>query len=73
MSPIHIHHGMNLRDALIAAEELGLRVVKVNRTGETDVLGCIAGVRRKRVRVNRRRKDAPRQLTNFLLKVKEKR
>jgi len=53
----HIYSGMNLRDALDAALRLGVPVEHLRGTGEVMV-----GIGADRVRVNRRRKDAPRSM-----------
>ena len=54
--------GCNLREALIHATQLGCEVEHVNRTGEVRVY--LPG--RRSVRINSRRKDAPRALTTLL-------
>jgi hypothetical protein len=66
MSRLSISHGCNLLQALRAARELGCIVVDVNRTGEVRVSHHLFS---DSVRVDRRRKDAPRQLTRFLQRV----
>lgn len=57
--------GCNLREALVRALQLGLEVEHVNRTGEVRVY--ISG--RPSVRLNGRRKDAPRALTTMLNQI----
>jgi hypothetical protein len=59
-------HGMNLRDALRAARDLGCSIRSVNRTGEIIVSHPSCA---QRIVVNSRRKDAPRALTAFLMAV----
>lgn len=61
-----IHSGMNLREALRAAERMGCRVMPVRRTGEMRVLYPAIGS----VRLNGRRTDAPRALTQLLKAVR---
>jgi len=58
--------GCNLREALICATQLGLEVEHVNRTGEVRVY--LPG--RRSMRLNARRKDAPRALTTLLNQIK---
>jgi len=55
--------GMNLRDALNLARDLGCTVAWVHRTGEWRVSHPTWG---KSMRVNSRRKDAPRALSTKL-------
>lgn len=60
------HSGANLRDCIRFAEQRGCVVEPRNATGEivfshVNVRGCVV--------VNRRRKDAPRSLTQWLRKV----
>lgn len=58
-----VYLGMALRDALRLAERLGCRVVDVRGTGEIRVShGSMA----RRVRLNARRRDAPRRLVDYL-------
>jgi hypothetical protein len=57
--------GCNLREALIHATQLGCEVEYVNRTGEVRVY--LPGHRS--VRLNGRRKDAPRALTTLLNQI----
>lgn len=60
------HHGCNLRQALRSARSLGCRVRCPRRTGEVLVSHpAVPGS----VRVNARRKDAPRALTGLLDEV----
>jgi hypothetical protein len=58
--------GMDLRKALRAARKAGCLVVKIKATGEVRVSHPKVRIT---VRVNGRRKDAPRALTNFIKKV----
>jgi hypothetical protein len=57
---------MNLRDALRAARDLGCCIRQINRTGEIIVSHPSVD---RRIVVNSRRKDAPRELTALLLAV----
>ena len=59
------HHGMSLRAALADARSNGCQVRTARRTGEV----VIQSPGEKRVRVNCRRKDAPRSLTKFLIRI----
>lgn len=63
----NIHSGMNLNEALRAACELGCQVKAVRRTGEIRVRHPMLP---RYVRVNIRRKDCPRELTQFLRKCR---
>lgn len=54
--------GMNLRDAIRDAKLLGCQVFKARRTGEL----VFRNPNGDKVRVNGRRKDAPKSLTSFL-------
>ena len=58
--------GMSLRKALHIARYMGCRVNCRNGTGEIMISHPEIG---KRVRVNGRRKDAPRSFTSFLVDV----
>lgn len=58
--------GWNLRDALAFARRLGCEIHCPRRTGE---LRVSHPSQRRSVRVNARRKDAPRELTTFLRRV----
>ena len=62
MKNLSYHNGMNLDKALREAAHRGWEVRPVRRTGEVDVIAT-AG---QRVRLNGRRKDAPRALTALL-------
>lgn len=64
---IRIHSGMNLREALRAANRMGCDVRPVRRTGELRVLHRGTGS----VRLNGRRTDAPRALTQLLMAVRK--
>lgn len=57
-----MHHGTNLLDLVRLAPELGVEVTNVRRTGE---LRFRHPALTTSVRVNGRRKDAPRALTAF--------
>jgi len=59
-------HGSNLKKVLRDLRTRGCDVQKVRRTGEIRVRHPSA---KKPVRVNGRRKDAPRELTSFLRKL----
>jgi hypothetical protein len=62
----YVQHGMNLRQALAAATNLGCDVKKLRRTGEVIVSHPSIPLR---VVVNSRRKDCPRQLSAFLRRL----
>jgi len=68
MSSHCITSGCNLLQALRVARELGCTITPVRRTGERRISHPSL---RGSVRVNCRRKDAPRQLTKFLQEVAE--
>src|SRR5207248_8387703 len=69
ISELTSHPGDTLRHALKVAAHLGCFVEQRRRTGE--VLVSHPNLSRKRLRVNARRKDAPRHLTRFLRKLTE--
>lgn len=58
--------GMSLRKALYIAQQMDCRVNCRCGTGELIISHPEMG---KRIRVNARRKDAPRSLTKFLMRV----
>lgn len=58
-----VHHGMNRRDAERVARKIGATVSPLRRTGEKE---CVFPSGR-RVRLNARRKDAPRSLVAAIL------
>ena len=60
---VRVSHGINLRDGLALAKEMGCYVEPRRRTGEIRVVDPVS---RQRVLINGRRKDAPRALTSFL-------
>ena len=62
-----IEHGCNLLVALRYAQDQGCTVSQPRHTGE--LLVSHPALSGKRVRLNRRRKDAPRALTAFLKKL----
>lgn len=62
-------HGMNLRDAVYEARELGAVIEPVRRTGELRF--TFPGL--PAVRVNARKKSAPRRLTKLLILARAKR
>lgn len=59
--------GQNLREALREAEDLGCTVRHIIRTGELTITPPWGG---KWIRINMRRKDAPRSLTTLLGKIR---
>lgn len=61
-----MQHGCNLADAIRRALDLGISVQPVRRTGE---LRFTYPLLPDRPRVNGRRKDAPRALTDFVTRV----
>ena len=61
-----VFHGMNLSVALGIAPMLGCEVRRPRRTGDVVVRHPRMG---RSVRCNVRRKDAPRELTAYLLRV----
>jgi hypothetical protein len=61
-----IHSGLNLREALDAARRLGCSIAVVAGTGELTVSHPAWS---RRVRFNRRRRDAPRSLTGLLMRL----
>lgn len=63
-----VHAGSNCRDVLRTAMSLGCLIEPVRRTGEIIVSHPLVGYR---VRLNGRRKDAPRALTVMLRRVGE--
>ena len=63
-TPTIPHRGMNLREAIKAAQELGCTVKVAHRTGELVFSHPRVP---KRVRTNLRRKDTPYTLTTFLI------
>ena len=63
-----MHSGMNLRDAIKEARELGFDIRPINRAGE--LLFRHVSLDRA-IRINARRKDAGRQLTVALRRVAE--
>jgi len=63
---IMVFHGMNLRDARRAAQQLGCLITHPRRTGEEIYRHSSAA---SSIRVNSRRKDAPRKLTAWLLSI----
>lgn len=65
--PKELTPGMNLRDALNLAQRLGCKVEHARRTGE--VVVSHRDHPRHKVRLNSRRKCAPRALTSLLRKV----
>ena len=65
---ILITSGMNLRDALQAAEKLGCYVRTVRRKGEVRISHPRMG---KRINANRRKKNASRVLTTFLSQLQD--
>lgn len=67
---INIYHGMNLRDARRAARLLGCDSRKPRRTGEEIYTHPFMT---KPVRCDSRRKDATRELTSWLLRIREMR
>ena len=62
-----ISTGMNLADAVKAARELGCSISEYPGTGEIRIV--IVG--RHPLRLNRRRKDAPRILTSLLRQLEK--
>jgi hypothetical protein len=62
-----IDHGCNLRAALQFARSRGCTVRPVRRTGE--LLISHPAEPSRRIRVSGHRKDTPRSLTSFLLKL----
>ena len=62
-----IEHGCNLLQALRYAQDRGCTLSLPRRTGE--LLVSHPAVLGQRVRINRRRKDAPRALTRFLRRL----
>lgn len=63
---VKVTHGMALRGAISAAEDLGCTIESVRRTGEARVTHPAVSYT---VIFNVRRKDAPRRLTAFLLRL----
>ena len=61
-----IHAGLNLREALDAARRLGCSIERLTRTGELMV--SHPGWPR-RMRVNARKRSAPRSLTSLLMQL----
>lgn len=61
-----IFPGMNLKKALRAARRMGCTVHNVRRSGEVRVFHPTV---KKRINANRRKKDAPRALTTFLMQL----
>jgi hypothetical protein len=62
-----IGHGCNLRPALVYARSRGCTIRQPRRTGELVI--SHSACPRERIRLNARRKDAPRALTAFLLEL----
>lgn len=62
----YVQHGMNLRQALQAAVNMGCDIKKLRRTGEVIVSHPSLPLR---VVVNSRRKDCPRALSALLRRV----
>jgi hypothetical protein len=63
---IQIHHGINLRDAINIARKLGCSAMPKHRTGEYTLRhSAVAG----RIVFNGRRKDAPREVTQWLRRL----
>jgi hypothetical protein len=60
------HSGTNLREALDAARRAGCTIDVVARTGELTISHPAWP---RRVRINRRRRDAPRSLTGLLMRL----
>lgn len=58
--------GMNLREALSTARGLGCTIAQIRGTGELIVSHPQV---ERRVVINRRRKDAPRELTTMLRRL----
>lgn len=63
---MNIHHGMNRRDLDGIFRALGGAVVILRRTGDIQYSHPSVD---KTVRANSRRKDAPRSLTDFAMRV----
>lgn len=66
---LETHRGMNLRDAVRLGQKLGCRVEKTRRNGGEWMFRHPAADRP--MKVNARRKDAPRSLIVFLKRVME--
>lgn len=64
-----VFHGMNLSIALGIAPSLGCEVRRPRRTGDVVVRHPRMG---RSVRCNVRRKDAPRELTAYLLRLQSR-
>jgi len=62
-----IEHGCNLLEAIRYAHDRGCTIALPRRSGE--LLVSHPAVSGERVRINRRRKDAPRTLTRFLRRL----
>jgi len=65
-----VTRGMNLRDAIDAARELGVSVESVRRTGELRFEVMIDGAPKRLVH-NARRKDASAALVGFLRRLEK--
>lgn len=63
-----MHHGCNIANLIRLAPELGISVEPVRRTGELRFTHPLIG---PRPRINGRRKDAPRALTDFFAKAQQ--
>lgn len=61
-----MHHGCNIATLIRRAPDLGISIEPVRRTGELRFTHPQIG---RRPRVNGRRKDAPRALTDFFEEV----